>query len=306
MRFLSRVCKSDIGQVPSVILSRRAHAAIVAETFAQHPNETGGILLGHHCDGLWHVLEAIDPGPGSHFSPHTFAYDTAYVNHLARKVAGTYERPLALIGLWHRHPGSVDRFSPEDDITNQRYASQSPEGAISCLINLDPHFRITAYHVPHNLNYRRLPHRCSDDAIPAVLREPRRSSCLLPERLAARQEQQMVQQLLAAPIQPAIAGPLSPSLAALTEPLLELLEEQRRFAYGLRRCGPCLDLALVPRQSGHLGRPGRGRHGGCGQQLLRIRDDSWGQLRIQAADAPQDDPFAIERLRALLQGVHDG
>lgn len=269
-----------------VVFSERAYAAIVAETDAQHPNETGGILLGHCLGGIWHVIEAIDPGPGSHFSPVTFAYDTAYVNHLARKVAGLYQRPLRLIGLWHRHPGSLDRFSPEDDLTNQRYAAQSHKGAISCLINLDPHFRITAYRVPHDLKYQRLPHHCGDGAIPAKFLELRRSSCLHPDQLEGRRQQ------------PPLAGPLAPTLAALTESLLELLEQQPRFAYGLKLRGPILELALVQR--------GHGAQSSIGNQLLQIREDDWGRLRIQAAGDAHDIPFDLDRLRRLLQGVSNG
>ena len=283
---------------PQVFFSERAHAAIVAETYAQHPNETGGILLGHCLDGVWQVIEAIDPGPGSHFSPVTFAYDTAYVNHLARKVAGYYERPLRLIGLWHRHPGSLDRFSPEDDLINQRYAVQSPEGAISCLVNLDPHFRITAYHVPQDLNYRHLPHHCGDRAIPGELLELRRSSCLHPDQLETRRQQRALQQLLASSHARPLVGPLSPTLAALMKVLLELLEQQPRFAYGLQLRGPILELALVER--------GTGGPRSVGNQLLQIREDGRGHLRIQAAGEGHDSQLDLDRLGCLLQGVVHG
>ena len=293
MVLFHRIRRTLSDHSPHVIFSERARAAIVAETYAQHPNETGGILLGHCMDGVWHVIEAIDPGPGSSFSPASFAYDTAYVNHLARKVAAQYERPLRLIGLWHRHPGSNDRFSHDDDITNHRYAVQSPQGAISCLVNLDPHFRITAYHVPHDLQYRRLSHHCSDGSIPASLRELRRSSCLRPDRLEARRQQQSLRRLFATAQRPALAGPLSPRLAALMDALLELLERQTRFAYGLQLSGPCLELALVQR--------GGGSDGGA-EQLLRIQEDSWGQLRVQATGQSHDRPFDLEHLTRLLQG----
>lgn len=230
-----------------VVFSRRAHAAIVAETHQQHPNETGGILLGHHSAGRWHVIEAIDPGPGSHFSPTTFEYDTAYVNHLARKVAAVYECPLSLIGLWHRHPGSFDRFSGQDDQTNRRYAEQSPAGAISCLVNLDPTFRITAYHVPADLAYRRLPIGVGDQAIPSALLEPRRLQCLQPEALELRRQQQVLQSLLATGGETAPVKPMAPALAAQLDSVLEQLDHQERFVYALQPSGADLCLALVER-----------------------------------------------------------
>ncbi len=231
-----------------VIFSSRAHAAIVAETHAQHPNETGGILLGHYSQGRWHVIEAIDPGPAARFTPTTFEYDTTYVTHLARKMAGVYEEPLSLIGLWHRHPGSFDRFSAEDDVTNRRYAEQSPDGAISCLVNLDPHFRITAYHVPADLAYRRLPISCGDQAIPRALLEPRHRSCLHPAALEHHRQQRVLQTLLAACVDRcSTPQPLAPGLTALLEPLLEQLEAQDRLAYALQPCGSDLCLALVER-----------------------------------------------------------
>ena len=293
MVFIPTISKAEPSAPPQVLFTERAQAAIVAETFAQHPNETGGILLGHYLQGVWHVIEAIDPGPGSRFTPVTFEYDTDYVNHLAKRVAGYYQHPLRLIGLWHRHPGSNDRFSHDDDITNHRYASQSAEGAISCLVNLDPHFRITAYHVPRDLNYRRLPHHSDDGAIPAELRELRRSSCLHPDQLEARRQQRALQQLLGSSHLQPLAGPLSPTLAALMESLLELLEQQPRFAYGLQLRGPILELALVQRGNGGQSR--------IGNQLLQIREDGWGRVRIQAAGEDDDSQFDLDRLRRLLQ-----
>ncbi|WP_411871704.1 Mov34/MPN/PAD-1 family protein [Vulcanococcus limneticus] len=277
-RAAKRVCFSD-----------RAHAAIVAETAAQHPNETGGILLGHSCSGVWHVIEAIDPGPAARFSRVTFEYDTAYVNHLARKVAGHYQRPLRLIGLWHRHPGSFDQFSLDDDITNHRYACQSPEGAISCLVNLDPHFRITAYHVPQDLHYRRLPHQIGDGGIPAELMELRHASCLDPGQLEDRRQRQALERLLPSGPQPPQAGPLAPALAALVAPLLEVLDGQRRFAYGLQVCGPTLVLALVER-------------GGAGLHRLTLLQEPHGEVRLRRHGGDHSWPWDVARFRRWLRG----
>lgn len=274
-----------------VVFSRRAHAAIVAETHQQHPNETGGILLGHHGAGRWLVIEAIDPGPGSHFSPTTFEYDTAYVNHLARKVAAVYERPLSLIGLWHRHPGSCDRFSGQDDQTNARYAVQSPAGAISCLVNLDPTFRITAYHVPADLAYRRLPVRIGDQAIPSALMEPRRLHCLQPEALEERRQQQVLQSLLATGGETAPVQLMAPALAAQLDSLLELLDGQERFVYALQPSGSELCVVLVERN-------------GPRAHVLRLQADQE-QLWLWAPGSAERVGFSPDQLLPLLRQPGD-
>lgn len=274
-----------------VIFSTRAHAAIVAETHEQHPNETGGILLGHHSAGRWHVIEAIDPGPAARFSPTTFEYDTPYVTHLSRKVADLYERPLSLIGLWHRHPGSFDRFSGEDDQTNRRYAERSPAGAISCLVNLDPAFRITAYHVPADLAYRRLPICVGDQAIPSALLESRRLRCLQPEALERRRQRRVLQNLLATGIETTPQEPLAPALVAQLDTLLELLEGQERFVYGLKPSGSELCVALVERN-------------GPVSHVLRLQADQQ-RLWLHAPGSAERVGFTPDQLLRLLRKPGD-
>ena len=105
-----------------VVFSTRAFAAILAETTEKIKTETGGLFLGKYKDGIWYVVEAIDPGPKSVFEVAYFEYDRAYTQHLIRKTANLYASKLELIGLWHRHPGSFDIFSSTDDETNAKYA----------------------------------------------------------------------------------------------------------------------------------------------------------------------------------------
>jgi proteasome lid subunit RPN8/RPN11 len=233
-------------QDPSeVLFSQRAHAAICAETMAHHPNETGGILLGHCIDNRWQVLEAIDPGPEALCTATTFSYDQTYVNHLAAKLARQYRQPLQLIGLWHRHPGSFDRFSSEDDITNRRFAKQSAHGALSCLVNLDPTFRLTAYHVPQSLRYRQLPTTVGDGLLNSGIREHLQAADLNPERLADQAFAQDLQLLFQH--SPRDKAPLEANLAAGLDGLLERLDQQQRWRYGIKACGSRLQLALVER-----------------------------------------------------------
>ena len=130
-----------------VAFSQRAIAAVMAETAEKIQTETGGLFLGKVIGDTWYVVESIDPGPNSVFEVAYFEYDQPYVQHLINKVAAIYQERLELIGLWHRHPGSFDQFSGTDDQTNHVYASMRPQGAISILVNLDPDFRMTVYHV---------------------------------------------------------------------------------------------------------------------------------------------------------------
>ncbi|MCM1139046.1 MAG: Ig-like domain-containing protein [Muribaculum sp.] len=157
-----------------VVFSNKAYNAIIRESFDKDPVETGGILLGHILDnGVWIVMEVLPPGINSIFQYAYFEYDEAFVNYLAQSVANQYKRPLDLLGLWHRHPGSMDVFSTTDDGTNTTFARQNPAGVISGLVNIDPNFRITMYHLDRPMgrfmgrpNYSVVDVEVGDDIIP--------------------------------------------------------------------------------------------------------------------------------------------
>lgn len=130
-----------------VVFSERAYTALLSETYEKITTETGGIFLGYYESDIWYIVEAIDPGPKSIFEVAYFEYDQKYVTHLINKIARLYKKDLSLLGLWHRHPGSFDIFSSTDDGTNISYAKLNKAGAISALVNIDPKFRLTVYHV---------------------------------------------------------------------------------------------------------------------------------------------------------------
>jgi hypothetical protein len=150
------------------IISLRAYTSIVCETYEKISTETGGIFLGFFDNNVWYVIEGIDPGPRSIFTPSYFEYDQGYVSHLSNKIARYYSRNIGLVGLWHRHPGGFDSFSRTDDGTNQKYASQNNFGAISGIVNIDPDFRLTIYHVENNnpISYSKIPFEVGDNLIP--------------------------------------------------------------------------------------------------------------------------------------------
>lgn len=155
-------------QCQLVVFSNRAYNAIIDETSRKNPLETGGILLGHVLDnGVWIVMEVIPPGINCIHEIAFFEYDEAFTNYLANSVITQYEIPLNLLGLWHRHPGSMDVFSGTDDGTNAKFASILPYGAISGLVNVDPRFRLTMRHVGYPLAYELVDYEVGDDIIPA-------------------------------------------------------------------------------------------------------------------------------------------
>lgn len=149
-----------------VVFSDRAFAAIMAETTEKIKTETGGLFLGSFEDGIWYVIEAIDPGPKSIFEVAYFEYDQQYTQHLINKIANLYDKRLTLIGLWHRHPGSFDQFSSTDDGTNSKYARMRKEGAISALVNINPEFRLTMYHVDQPCRYSVIEYDVGNHLIP--------------------------------------------------------------------------------------------------------------------------------------------
>ncbi len=150
----------------NVVFSNRAYAAVMAETTEKILTETGGLFLGAFERDTWYVVEAIDPGPKSVFEVAYFEYDQKYTQHLINKIANLYEQKLELIGLWHRHPGSFDVFSTTDNGTNSKYAQMRQSGAISALVNIDPKFRLTMYHVGRPCKYRKISYVVGDDLIP--------------------------------------------------------------------------------------------------------------------------------------------
>ena len=152
---------------PSIIISDRAFTDMVNETLQNIRTETGGVLLGVSTDQRWYVIESLDPGPKAILRSAYFEYDEGYMTHLANKVRLRYRAKLILLGLWHRHPGSFDRFSSTDDQTNATFARTCGGTAISGLVNVDPQFRTTFYVASGDpVTYRRASVQVGDQHVP--------------------------------------------------------------------------------------------------------------------------------------------
>lgn len=151
-----------------VVFSNKAWNAIVNETFRKDPVETGGILMGHILsNGYWIVMEVIPPGLKAIHQRAYFEYDTEFVNYMANSVSKQYKMELSVLGLWHRHPCSMDVFSGTDDGTNATFAQMNTYGAISGLVNIDPKLRFTLRHVSYPLHYQLVDVEVGDDLIPS-------------------------------------------------------------------------------------------------------------------------------------------
>lgn len=163
-----------------VVFSDRAYTAILVETLSRIKTETGGLFLGYYDNNVWYVIESVDPGPNSIFKVDYFEYDQPYVRHLINKKILLYENKIDLIGLWHRHPGTFDRFSSTDGITNTAYAKRTEYGAISMLVNLEPEFRFTIYHVAPPCIYSKIvDFEVGDELIPDHFLKYRNTDILL-------------------------------------------------------------------------------------------------------------------------------
>ncbi len=153
-----------------IVLSDRAYIQIFNESQSRIQTETGGLLLGHFDNGIWYVIEASDPGINAKFYNAYHEGDDVYENHVCGVISRTYKHPLVFLGMWHRHPGSLDSFSGTDDGTNYKYAGSAGNGCISAIINYDPAFRITFYYAEQGdyqrVYYTKVDVEVGDDKIP--------------------------------------------------------------------------------------------------------------------------------------------
>ena len=109
-------------------------------------NETGGVFLGYIVNRAWYIVESIDPGMDTVNQVAFFQWDTEYVNHQAERLSKIYHKPLTVLGFWHRHPGSMDYFSGQDETTIRTNLRELRAGLLSMLVNIDPKLRMTYYY----------------------------------------------------------------------------------------------------------------------------------------------------------------
>ena len=133
-----------------VIFSDKAINCIISQTLIQNVNETGGVFLGYILNGIWYVLDVIDAGINTENTQVHFVWDQAYVNHLVENQKILYKYIPTILGFYHRHPGSLDKFSIEDMLTMRSHLEGCKYGLLSGLVNIDPDLRLTLYFAESN------------------------------------------------------------------------------------------------------------------------------------------------------------
>ena len=93
--------------------------------------------------------ESTDPGLNTSHTTVHHEMDQQYHNHIYPMISRVYEKDLLLLGLWHRHPGSFNKFSADDNKTNSEYAKVIENGALSFLINLASETQLTCYYLDY-------------------------------------------------------------------------------------------------------------------------------------------------------------
>lgn len=131
-------------------ISDRAYASIITEVMSNGSNETGGVLLGYIINRAWYIMESVDPGMDTVNQTAFFQWDSSYVNHQASRLSKIYHQPVTILGFWHRHPGSMDYFSGQDEATIRGNLCELKEGLLSMLVNIDPKLRMTFYYCYDN------------------------------------------------------------------------------------------------------------------------------------------------------------
>lgn len=131
-------------------INERAYASVITEVMTNGQNETGGVFLGYIVNRAWYIVESVDPGMDTVNQVAFFQWDTEYVNHQAERLSKIYNKPLTVLGFWHRHPGSMDYFSGQDETTIRSNLKELRAGLLSMLVNIDPKLRMTFYYCYDN------------------------------------------------------------------------------------------------------------------------------------------------------------
>jgi len=94
------------------------------EANAQHPKETGGVLLGYQDETKFDVVvrAATGPGPNAIHERSTFVPDHDYHRNEVARIYSASDRQWSYVGDWHTHPEQPAAMSTTDRRTLRRIA----------------------------------------------------------------------------------------------------------------------------------------------------------------------------------------
>ena len=105
--------------VPDLQLRRMAE-----EAEEHHPNETGGVLLGHRTGFDVVVREVVDAGPAAVRTTTGMRPDHAYQVRAIREAFEATDGAVTYLGDWHSHPDGSAAISGRDRRTLRNIARE--------------------------------------------------------------------------------------------------------------------------------------------------------------------------------------
>lgn len=132
-----RYTKDPHPHCTGVVLSPLAWALMISQSYLNNPNETGGALLGYRDGTTVHVTVALPSGPRSQASPVMLKYNEEFQNYVFGVITELMGEKGGLLGIWHKHPASFDRFSGVDAVAHEQFGKVLNGEVLSLLVNLD-------------------------------------------------------------------------------------------------------------------------------------------------------------------------
>ena len=124
---------------------------------AQKMYEVGGILMGYSCFGVYFVMEVSLPARNSPKCNMSFIINGEREASIVEKIQNKYLYPPYPIGIWHSHTNSMETFSKQDKISNQKFYENFGEFLSIIAVQSEPmkRIRLITYYVS-NHRYKRL------------------------------------------------------------------------------------------------------------------------------------------------------
>jgi len=110
---------------PVLWLPEDGQQKMIGFASAEHPLETGGVMLGYANPPHVVVTEIIGPGPSAKHYRYRFIPDAAYQQAAIEAHFERTEGGETYLGDWHTHPNGIARMSWLDKLTLARIAQRT-------------------------------------------------------------------------------------------------------------------------------------------------------------------------------------